>query len=165
MSLVQCKTCTKEFYVKPSHQLLGYGIYCSRNCAHIGVRTGKRVVCTTCGKETYREPRSLTRSKSGTFFCTKRCQTLWRNRLYIGEKHSNWTTGKSSYRNILKRVGGPRGCRLCGTSDERVLAVHHIDRVRTNNTPDNLMWLCHNCHFLIHHYDVGLDQGFLKPRP
>ena len=160
-----CSVCNKEFHVKPSHQLLGYGKYCSRKCAHTGVRKGKWLTCSTCGKEIYRQPQRLTRSKSDLFFCTKRCQTLWRNRLYVGKDHSNWTNGKSSYRRILKRVGGPKVCALCQTIDERVLAVHHIDQTRTNNAPDNLMWLCHNCHFLIHHYDVGLDRGFLKPRP
>jgi hypothetical protein len=43
---------------------------------------------------------------------------------------------------------------LCSTKDERVLAVHHIDHNRLNNKLDNLAWLCHNCHHLVHHDNV-----------
>jgi hypothetical protein len=33
-----------------------------------------------------------------------------------------------------------------------MLAVHHLDEDRANNAVDNLVWMCHNCHHLIHHY-------------
>lgn len=42
-------------------------------------------------------------------------------------------------------------CFRCRVSDIRVLAVHHADENRTNNGVENLIWLCHNCHYLIHH--------------
>jgi predicted HNH restriction endonuclease len=39
--------------------------------------------------------------------------------------------------------------------------VHHIDKDRTNNTLKNLAWLCHNCHYLVHHDKLEM-QRFLK---
>lgn len=157
-----CNFCDKVFEIKPSHASYGWGVYCSKTCMGFGMRKGKEVTCTICGTKVYRSPRMVGRSKSGKYFCTKRCQTLWRNQLYVGAKHANYTNGKHSYRTVLSRVGAKKECANCGTKDFRVLAVHHIDRVRTNNDPSNLVWLCHNCHFLVHHYDVGRDRGLLK---
>lgn len=49
-------------------------------------------------------------------------------------------------------------CTLCKTEDKRVLATHHIDRNRLNNSVNNLAWLCHNCHFLVHHDNVETQR-------
>ena len=50
-----------------------------------------------------RSPLAIKKSKSGKYFCTKKCQTIWRNKiLYTGENHSNWKDGESAYRRILE---------------------------------------------------------------
>jgi 5-methylcytosine-specific restriction endonuclease McrA len=41
-------------------------------------------------------------------------------------------------------------CQKCGNTDLRVLLVHHIDKNRNNNNPENLQILCYNCHILVH---------------
>lgn len=153
MPQVQCKNCSAEFYAKPSWLKEGNGKYCALACYKEGRRAGKEVSCDLCGKLSYKQQRDLERSKSGKFFCGKSCQTRWRNELYIGEKHKNFTTGESSYRSVMERSHIPKACRLCKTADSRTLAVHHIDKNRKNNTLANLAWLCHNCHFLVHHYE------------
>jgi predicted HNH restriction endonuclease len=33
-----------------------------------------------------------------------------------------------------------------------MLVVHHIDENRNNNNHENLIWLCYNCHHLVHNY-------------
>lgn len=152
MVQVLCRRCSKEFYVKPSHQKLGFGKYCSRVCQHQAARKGKVVSCALCGVDTYKQPKDLQRSKSGKYFCSKSCQTRWRNQLYIGKAHKNYVDGASSYREALKRSGAKEACRRCNEQDARVLAVHHIDRNRNNNSVENLMYLCHNCHHLIHRH-------------
>ena len=154
MPIRLCKICSKELYVKPSHLKLGYGKYCSNKCRHEGKKKGKVIVCFLCRKEVYKSQQSLKRSKSKKYFCGKSCQTKWRNALYIGKKHSNYTYGLGSYRSVLIRNNTPRICNLCKTKDIRILAVHHIDNHRHNNKAKNLAWLCYNCHFLVHHDKV-----------
>src|SRR3990172_8298500 len=116
-------------------------------------KTGKEVSCDICDKKVYRIPKGLKGSKSGKYFCSKSCQTLWRNQLYIGPAHKNFKTGEFVYRAKMERHKVPKICRLCKTTDYRVLAVHHIDKDRENNMLENLVWLCNNCHFLVHHYE------------
>jgi len=41
-------------------------------------------------------------------------------------------------------------CSKCGFEDKRVLVIHHKDYNRKNNNINNLIWLCRNCHYLIH---------------
>ena len=158
----KCRVCKKEFKTKPFFVKRGKGKYCSAKCHHLSMRTGKIVHCSECGRETYKTPKAFRVSKSGKLFCDKTCQTLWRNKHFRGEKHTNWVHGRASYRTVLKHTGEPMRCKRCGLSDKRVLAVHHIDRDRNNNKPSNLLWLCHNCHFLIHHDKVE-EQKLMVP--
>lgn len=151
MTIVRCKICKRNFYAKPCHIKLGWGKYCSIKCRNISQLRGIAKKCDICGKEFYRSPAKLKHSKSGYFFCSKVCQTKWRNSVYIEEKHSNWRSGITVYREILKRNGIKPICFMCHTSDKRILTVHHIDKNRTNNKEANLAWVCYNCHYLIHH--------------
>ncbi len=152
MSYVKCLSCSKIFHAKPNRIARGWGKYCSQACKHIGFKTGDTFECGTCGTKIYRSLKNQSRSKSKTYFCSKSCQTLWRNKLYVGESHSNWLHGMASYRQRLERSGRKMVCSRCGTNDRRILVVHHRDKNRKNNTIKNLLWMCHNCHYLIHHY-------------
>lgn len=162
MISVKCKTCGKSFPAKPSWVRNGGGKYCSARCHYKGLKTGKKVSCAICGKEIYRAKEKLARAKSKKYFCSKSCQTRWRNSTFIGKKHANWKDGRYAYRSILGRHKVPRVCGLCGTKDGRVLAVHHIDGSHHNNRLQNLAWLCHNCHFLVHHYPDEREK-FMVP--
>lgn len=152
MVSVSCKQCSKQFNAKPSWIKNGYGKYCSRTCSHISNRTGKIVHCFVCNKEVYKRPKALKGSKSGKLFCTKSCQTKWRNAEFVDEKHANWKGGLHAYRRMMLQSNKNQICTLCKTQDKRVLAVHHVDENRKNNTIENLQWLCHNCHHLVHHH-------------
>jgi hypothetical protein len=105
-----------------------------------------------CGKETYKTKKQLRVCRSKKYFCGKSCQAKWRNSVFIGDKHANWKNGMYSYRSVLSRNKIPEVCSICKTKDKRVLVVHHIDKDRKNNKVDNLAWLCHNCHHIIHYY-------------
>jgi hypothetical protein len=152
--IVLCKQCNKEFKAKSSWLKRGYGKYCSLACKYVGNRKGKIIKCDVCGEEKYKQLKQLRRSKSGKLFCSKSCQTKWRNSEFIGSKHANWKTGRSAYKSVLTRHGVPKKCTLCETDDQRVLAVHHIDENHLNNDVVNLAWVCHNCHHLVHHDSV-----------
>ncbi len=152
MVFVNCKFCTKEFQAKPSWLRKGHGKFCSATCQYASARKGKVIQCSVCGIDAYKKPKALERSKSGKFFCGKSCQTKWRNGEFIQEKHPNWKGGRNAYRSVMSRSKVMKQCLLCLTKDERVLAVHHIDKDRKNNNIENLVWLCHNCHHLVHQY-------------
>jgi hypothetical protein len=149
---INCSKCFKKFSIKPSRLKDGYKKYCSRSCAHSSTRLGKDVTCHACETTVYKSLKAISGSKSGTFFCTKSCQTIWRNKIYVQEKHANWKGGHSSHRELLLRSDASPTCALCDAADVRILAAHHIDEDRSNNTIENLAWLCHNCHHLIHHH-------------
>ena len=146
-------TCKSSFYVKPNHQKKGWGKYCSILCRAKAQVKGKIILCAICNKQVYRSPKEIRSSESGKFFCSKSCQTIWRNTiLYSGENHFNWKYGESAYRRILRAAGYKEICKLCNTDDKRILIVHHRDKNRKNNKVSNLIWLCHNCHYLVHHF-------------
>lgn len=163
MPLVACANCRTGFYAKPSWIKNGGGKYCSQICSHQAQKRGKVASCYICKKQVYKSQQARSRSKSGNFFCGKSCQAIWRNsKLYIGEYHVNWKGGRSSYRQRLLRTDLAQVCSKCETDDKRVLAVHHKDKNRLNNKFSNLIWLCHNCHYLVHHYKDE-SEGFVVP--
>lgn len=157
MPRVRCKICKKEFYAKPSWLKKGWGKYCSSKCQYQAKRRGKFVYCEICEKKIWRKPRQLKHSKSKKYFCNKSHQTLWRNRIFIGPRHPNWKGGENiEHKELLLRNKIKPICNLCGYKDERVLAVHHLDRNKKHNNVKNLVWLCHNCHHLVHRYNIEI---------
>lgn len=149
---MKCKICRNEFYTKPSWLKKGSGIYCSIKCRGLGKRNGKLISCHICKKKVYKSLKAIKNSKSGKLFCNRACSLQWLCGLTIGQGHGNWKGGQYAYKNILKRQKLPYRCTLCLKNDKRILVVHHIDQNRKNNNPENLTWLCYNCHFLVHNY-------------
>ncbi len=160
MPNVVCVVCSKPFYAKQNALLKGLGKYCSTECFHLSQKNGRVFSCHSCSRSVYRTQKDQRKSHSKKFFCSKTCQTKWRNIKYSGSNHSNWTGGESVYRDILRRSGQDVLCRKCCSTDTRILAVHHKDKNRKNNEVPNLVWLCHNCHFLVHHY-ADEAKGFI----
>lgn len=158
MPNVKCKICGKEFYSKPNWIKRGWGKYCSRDCQFESQKKGKFINCYICNKEAWKRPKDILNSKSGNFFCSKKCQTIWRNKFFSGDKHPNWIDGShQGYRKFMLENSINPSCRLCNNNDERILVVHHLDRARTNNQINNLVWVCRNCHYLIHNFDLDIN--------
>lgn len=160
MPYVKCKICSNLFYARPAHLKNNWGIFCSIECKGISQKTGKCVKCFTCGRNIYRTPKNLSSSKSTKYFCSKSCQTKWRNKEFSGFRHGRWIGGYSTYRKLLKNSNSKHICVLCKTRNTKVLAVHHVDGNHRNNILNNLAWLCHNCHHLVHRDKVE-KQKFL----
>jgi len=155
MPQVKCIVCFSKMYAKPFHLKKGWGKYCSKKCQNQSQMIGEYVECSNCNKEIYRSPKELRVSKSRNFFCNKSCQATWKNKnILYGENHKNWKNGENAYRNIMKRSKKKAICTHCNTTDFRVLVVHHIDKNRQSNHIDNLQWLCHNCHHLVHVHGI-----------
>ena len=70
--------------------------------------------------------------------------------MYVGPNHPNWKGGKHAYRDIMIRMTAAKVCKRCGVTDFRLLTVHHLDENHGNNMIENLVWMCYNCHFLVH---------------
>lgn len=154
MPHIPCKICSKIFYSKPSWIKKGGGKYCSIDCSSKARMKGKVVKCSTCNNEIYKTLKAINKSESGKLFCNKQCSLEWLSSKFVGKKHPNWTNGEFSYKETLKRSNICQICILCETENKKVLIVHHIDKNRKNNTPQNLIWICRNCHFLVHNHDV-----------
>ena len=150
--LVNCKNCKVSFNKKPSQISRSVEHYCSLVCHHNARKTGVLVKCSECNKEIYKDRRALGRSMHKNFFCSTKCSNVLLGRKQFSENHPNWKTGEFSYKSIMKRITTNPKCVLCERVDMRILAVHHIDKDRKNNSLQNLVWLCYNCHFLVHHY-------------
>jgi len=50
-------------------------------------------------------------------------------------------------------------CAICGNRGIQILTKHHIDGNRSNNTYENLIILCHNCH-----HKITNKKGLTKSR-
>lgn len=157
----KCAQCGNGFKTKPFFIKKGEGKFCSRKCSFESRKNGKYVKCDVCKKEVYKTKKELRVSKSKKYFCSRSCQTKWRNQVFIGKKHANWVDGLYAYKSVLKRNNVKEVCNICKTKDSRVLAVHHIDKNRKNNSVENLCYLCHNCHHLVHH-DKNVQEQFNK---
>jgi hypothetical protein len=147
----KCRICGNIIWLKRCHAKRGWGKYCSKKCQGKAQVKGRWIDCDHCGERIWRQPKDIKRSKSKKFFCSVSCHCAWENKnRRCGENAPNWITGKTAYRQLLKRCGRPEKCRMCGVEDKRVLVVHHMDSNRRNNKPENLEWLCRNCHCIIH---------------
>lgn len=153
--LVKCDVCGKEFEREPRrvHEAIknGWKQYCSDECRS----NGKKIKCNCayCGKELYKTPSEIQRSKTGNVFCNKSCAASFNNSNYrTGEKNPNWkggTQGSKAHTKIAYRTY-IHECAMCGITEECVLEVHHIDENHENNDKDNLIILCSNCHSRVH---------------
>lgn len=173
-----CPICARKFFRKPSQQLKYKVSYCSRECRAVGIRgpkpaliTGKFVPCDYCMRKVWRTPATL---RPHTY-CSARCMGLdpaSRARVkpnMRGAKHFRWNGGSSKTRSPyapgfterLKRMIRQRDgyrCRHCGTRPQRLklLVVHHLDGLKTDHSPGNLVTLCSPCHTRHHHGSMKL---------
>lgn len=118
--------------------------YCSVECQPAQQKMPSKT-CPQCSAEF--QPRL-----SKQVYCGAACADTAHAIRMRGEKNSNYRTGEESaylYDRmrplILER---DKGCVVCGAT--QALHCHHIDEVRNNNTPENLVTLCAG-HHMEHH--------------
>ena len=153
--IVKCNHCGKEFEreTRRANEAIkrGYNQYCSDECKS----NSKKIKCNCahCGKELYKTPSEVSRSKSGNVFCDKSCAASYNNSNFrTGKNNPNWKGGtdtskahtRIAYRTYVRK------CAVCGIDEECVLEVHHVDENHDNNDIDNLIILCANCHARVH---------------
>lgn len=152
--MVRCLKCEKAFNVKPAAIKRGQGKYCSRTCGSAARSSRGIAKCQSCGILFSISLKRLRNTKFGYNFCSKNCFGVF----YSGENHPLWKNGKNAYLKWM-REKRPSMCLRCGISNKAVLVVHHLDENRENNRQGNLVWLCRNCHFIIHNYKEEILVG------
>lgn len=161
-----CLICGKEFNTIPSRIKEGRGKTCSRKCQSIWQSKnlkGKNNIhwkgggikrkCEICGKEFVT---SLGRLKDNRGkFCSKKCLAEWQSKNFLGEKSAVWKGGISKpypvdWTRTLRRSIRERDyytCQLCGKPQgDRAFCVHHINYIKDDCNPKNLVTLCIPCH-------------------
>lgn len=140
-------------------------IYCSRSCAAIVNSEKKkkpRPICLGCG--------SSTKRRASFFYCSRKCQLNFQHLDFI----EKWKSGKESgvvgltststhIKRYLRETRGDK-CQKCGwceinpISGKVPVQLEHSDGNWQNNSEDNLLLLCPNCHSLTSTFG-GLNKG------
>lgn len=125
-----CKDCGKEFQLKTR----SYAYYCA-----------------DCKKERKRKDAYERAVKSGRI----KCPGVGSGGNQWGEKNHQWSNYKAeySYTRIIREM---KECHFCGATKN--LCRHHIDKNRSNNTPENLVVVCRSCHAKLH----NLENNFIS---
>jgi len=148
-----CETCKKEFDAPLTEHNRGHARFCSLSCAYNRVFPIKEpnVTCAYCGKYFYKNKSKQKSSKSGLFFCCRKCKDNAQKMGGIREiMPPHYGSSLKAYRTKALRHMGQK-CNRCGYAKNiHALIVHHKNRDRTNNDLSNLEILCANCHFIEH---------------
>ena len=163
-----CEYCKKSFCVRKADLKRGYGKFCNKTCFYasrknIELVESIKVVCKNpdCNYEFYLKPgeysKRLKNSSSKLLFCSRKCKD-YAQRLFVDSdlNPKNYGNGEYNYRKAylryLKENNLPIECNICNYQKYvEILEVHHKDTNRQNNTKENFILLCPNCH-AEHHY-------------
>jgi hypothetical protein len=150
------KTLTLCYYI---HNVVELEVYMNWKAGNNGecckcrtnfIRTGRnQKYCDSCKKDAGREAAHRCAVKSGRI---KNPGVGSGNAQPTGKAHPTYKNGIANYSNFIKSA-----CEKC--ESQRHLLVHHIDRDRTNNEPDNLETLCRRCHHFEHDIQNNLPKG------
>jgi 5-methylcytosine-specific restriction endonuclease McrA len=149
-----CLNCGNHFYGSFNEHKRGNAKFCTRGCASQYNQRERykdlplNCECAYCKRPFHRAENKIKISKSGLQFCSRNCKDI-AQRISSGFTEiqpSHYGTGDSDYRSIAF-TAHPHKCNKCPYDRHpEVLQVHHKDRNRSNNTPENLEILCPTCH-------------------
>lgn len=139
----KCLDCGKKVSTRKTKRC----IICSNKEGHnyIDGRSLKQYYCIDCNREI---------SYPNFLYGNKQCNSCAKN----GKNNPNWQDGSSfeiypiNFNNSLKEFIRDRDnheCQLCHIKEielNRLLSVHHIDYIKENCVPENLISLCKKCH-------------------
>lgn len=155
-----CLFCSKPFLAMESEIKRGNGKFCSRSCfgqyhsSNLKSTYEKinkpNVSCAYCSKEFYKNITKIKASKHKVFFCCREHKDLAlrkENNIKLALPTHYKENTFIEYREVYLRARNITCCELCGYNKfVQILEVHHKDRNRKNNTFENLIALCPNCH-------------------
>jgi hypothetical protein len=166
---VVCKHCSSVFEARPAAVNRGDAKFCSISCgaSYHGIRRVDKTPnaqCAQCQTSIYINKKRREASKSGLFFCNMKCKYTAQRIGGIKEiMPAHYGTGNSPYYYRKQAFENHEAkCGHCGWDKyKEVLHVHHMDRDRNNNTPENLMPLCPTCHE-VEHYLSGDGRFYAR---
>lgn len=143
--LKTCQICNKDYITRITNP----NKTCSATCGAKIHRNRIIVQCAQCNSNIEKQKCKLNGSKSGLYFCNRKCKEQAQKLGGIKEIQPNhYGTGKS-YRNLF--TDEELFCRRCKYKEFLCsVHIHHIDKDRDNNKRENLIPLCANCHHGLH---------------
>ncbi len=147
--VVNCNQCGLEFATREDQP----GKYCSTICSGLGRRKRVRVNCASCGNVIQKIKSKLVCSKSGLYFCNRKCKEEAQKLGGIQSIMPSHYGTTNHHREIYKRENHSNElkCERCGYDEfECGIDIHHLDGNHANNTLSNLMPLCSPCHRALH---------------
>ena len=142
-----CLNCFEEFIARTDDEKSP--VYCGKKCYQLSRRKRESVVCSQCGKGVSKTPSQIRKSKSGLFFCSKKCKGKAQRIGGIKEiMPPHYGTSTRNYRELYE---GDFICRRCGYEEFSCgVEIHHLDGDSKNNNQENFMPLCACCHRALH---------------
>lgn len=147
---VICENCGKEFLLKKS--AIKEHNYCSKECWYNKKRTNepKQTKCLYCGKDFIVGKNNLGK------YCSFNCCIDHKNKLLDELIESGVGTSHRKVKAYLLRhhtkCMNPNCKWNWDGNDNPILELHHIDGDHNNNTLENCLLLCPNCHSLTDNY-------------
>lgn len=151
-----CKHCNQSFEFSKTTEKANHSRHCKSNPkkyqSYSELKIARRlsldkklghikifdVTCAKCEKDFRVEEREYQFPKKEKYYCSISCRN---------NRQEWWNNNASNYRTIAFKHH-PKHCIICGF--DKVVAVHHIDEDRSNNSPENLIPLCPNHHEMFH---------------
>lgn len=159
-----CKSCKKEFIVRPTSKVEHCSITCF-NARPTRLRKGENLIniCLQCNikfKPCYGNPEQKYCSQqcAGKAYALPNkicpiCNTEFKPKINKQEHCSRKCANNSKIpkNNLYYKTMVKTHCERCNWKEEpAILEYHHIDRNRKNNKKSNIIVLCPNCHTLDH---------------
>jgi 5-methylcytosine-specific restriction endonuclease McrA len=157
----ECLHCKAKFNAELKEHKRGNAKFCSRACSY-AFRSSQpkkpkepNCECAHCGTKFYKTPSKMRNSKSGLFFCTRKCKDEAQR--IGGTKEIMPSHYGKNYRTICFNIH-KKECVVCG--ENKIVAVHHYDHNHYNNEPSNLIPLCPTHHHYVHSkYEIEVKEA------
>ena len=155
---VECEICGTKFYAKKHYLDKGQGRFCSRNCADAwNARNSAVISCEECGDEFRVRPNRATVAR----YCSRKCTVRARSTAAMDRTHNGRRVRKRSSGYIMAwQPDRPESEPYGGWAFEHRLvmekklgrrltdneSVHHLNRDKTDNRPENLVVMSRSAH-------------------
>lgn len=149
-----CENCSKSFTKRKQKGRTPK--FCSKECQSASHNVECK--CCGCGKDFTKRKSTLSKSRSGLYFCSRSCKDKAQKIGGIKEiQPSHYGTAtENNYRQKFDEE--ELVCSRCGYKEFACsVEIHHIDHNRLNNEKSNLIPLCANCHSAYHHRRWAFD--------